>query len=41
MQIFIKQLKGNELQLEIDENLSILDMKEMILKETQIPGNFN
>ncbi|CAO1406882.1 unnamed protein product [Diamesa serratosioi] len=37
MQIVVKELKGNELKLEIDENLSILDMKEMIFKETQIP----
>ncbi|CAO1412805.1 unnamed protein product [Diamesa tonsa] len=37
MQIVVKELKGNELKLEIDENSTILEMKEMIFKETQIP----
>ncbi|CAO1387455.1 unnamed protein product [Diamesa hyperborea] len=37
MQIVVKELKGNELKLEIDENSTILEMKEMISKETQIP----
>ena len=41
MQIVVKELKGNELKLEIDENSTILEMKEVIFKETQIPGNFN
>lgn len=41
MKIFVKELKGKEIQIECDENTKIIDIKLDIESQLAIPGNYS